>query len=233
MQKYSDHILLRRMIKITLEKEKILRSLKELENEFNKGNISQRHYQTQKRQLEDQLDTFEVADRVRRLQGKETATAPSDDVEDEEEEENEELFKKYITSPGLKEKKLDQSKNEKQGRMSHNKMIGLALLAAAFIIGIAFGTFNLDLPADVNANLFTNDSAFPPFVLNNTTNTTNTTNMTNMTNMTNTTRNTTKIIRNTTKPKANTTKPPITKPPINNTTYPPAGEPDTTKNITT
>ncbi len=213
------------MIKITLEKEKVLKSLKELESEFNKGNIPKRHYEVQKRQLEEQLETFVVADRVRRLQGKETAEVFLD--EEDAEEENEELFKKYITSPGLKEKKLEKPKE--QGRMSQNKMIGIALLAAAFLVGIAFGAFNIDLPSDaVNANLFTNDSAFPPFVLNNTTNTTNTTNMTN------TTRNTTKIVKNTTvpkpKPKPINTTP--TKPPVNdNDTLNAAGEPGTTKNF--
>jgi len=210
------------MIKITLEKEKILRSLKELESEFNKGKIPQRHYEVQKRQLEEKLEAFEVANRVRRLQGKETAEVPLDDEEDTEEE-NEELFKKYITSPGLKEKKLEKPKD--QGRISQNKMIGIALLAAAFLIGIVFGSFNIDLPTDAaNTNLFTNESAFPPFVLNNTTNTTN---------MTNTTRNATKIVKNTTKktvtpPKTNTT--PTPEDPSGNDIGG-AGEPGTTKTI--
>lgn len=213
------------MIKITLGKEKILRSLKELESEFNKGKIPQRHYEVQKRQLEERLEAFEVANRVRRLQGKETAEVPLDD-EEENEEENEELFKKYITSPGLKEKKLEKPKD--QGRISQNKMIGIALLAAAFLIGIVFGSFNIDLPTDAaNTNLFTNESAFPPFVLNNTTNTTN------MTNMTNTTKNATNIVKNTTKktvtpPKTNTT--PTPEDPSENETGG-AGEPGTTKSI--
>jgi len=176
----------------------------------------------QKKQLEQQLDAHEVADRVRRLQGKETAAAPVEEVN--EEEENDELFKKYITSPGLKEKNLNKDKNGKEGRISQNTMIALALLTAAFIVGIAFGTFNIDLPGTAaNANLFTNDSAFPPFVLNNTTNTTNRTNMTNMT------RNTTKIIANTTKtvPKKNNTGNGT----VGNKSA--AGEPGTTKNIST
>lgn len=213
------------MIKITLEKEKILRSLKELESEFNKGKIPQRHYEVQKRQLEERLEAFEVANRVRRLQGKETAEVPLDEEENTEEE-NEELFKKYITSPGLKEKKLEKPKE--QGRISQNKMIGIALLAAAFLIGIVFGSFNIDLPTDAaNANLFTNESAFPPYVLNNTTNTTN------MTNMTNTTKNATNIVKNTTVPKpkpTNNTQPKPPEDPSENNTGG-AGDPGTTKTI--
>lgn len=209
------------MIKITLDKKKVLRSLKELENEFNNGNIPKSHYETQKRQLEEQLDAFTVADRVRRLQGKETAEVLPEEVEDAEEE-NEELFKKYITSPGLKEKNLEQ--NEKSGRISQNAMIALALLVAAFIIGIAFGSFNIDLPTNAaDNNLFANDSAFPPYVVNNTTNMTNLTNRTNMTNMT---RNTTKIIK---KPQVNNTIPPKPNNTVNNSG---AGSPNTKKSIT-
>lgn len=203
MSRSSDHILLKEMIRITIRKERIIRSLKELEREYKSGKIPERHYNAQKRRLNEQLESYEVADRVRRLQGKETVEAPVDDNIDEEEEEKEELFKKYITSPGLKEKKL-QSKKPKG--MSQNKMIAYALLAAAFVIGIGFGVFTLDLPTETSSALYTNDSAFPPFVVNNTTNMTNTTNTTNMTN-------TTKKL-NTTTPKKTIT--PTIKP--NNTT---------------
>ena len=172
------------MINITLGSKDIIKSLKELEREYNAGKIPERHYNAQKRRLTEQLETFEVAERVRKLQGKETVEPPVDDNIDEEEEENEELFKKYITSPGLKEKKI-QSKKSKG--MSQNTMIAASLLAVAFIIGIGFGIFTLDLPTDISsASLYTNDSAFPPFVVNNTTNMTNTTNTTK--NLTNTTK---------------------------------------------
>ena len=46
-------------------------------------------------------------------------------------------------------------------------------------MGIGFGIYTLNIPEEVSSvSLYTNDSAFPPFVLNNTTNVTNTTNST-------------------------------------------------------
>lgn len=173
--------------------------------------------------MNEQLESYEVVDRVRRLQGKETVETPVDDNIDEEEGENEELFKKYITSPGLKEKKLQ---SKKKG-MSQNKMIAYALLAAAFIIGIGFGVFTLDLPTDATSALYTNDSAFPPFIVNNTTNMTNTTNTTNMTNTTKKLNTTT-----TTKPTINTTKPIQTNTTPDENTKSGAGDPSETKTNT-
>lgn len=231
MSRSSDHILLKEMIRITIEREKIIRSLKELEREYSTGKIPERHYNAQKRRLTEQLETLEVADRVRRLQGKETVETPVDDNVDEEEQENEELFKKYITSPGLKEKKLE---SKKPKGMSQNKMIAASLLAVAFIIGIGFGVFTLDLPTDTSSALYTNDSAFPPFVVNNTTNMTNKTNTT--TNMTNTTK---KLNTTVTKPKPTTntntntsTKPPSTDDPIEQDSTGGAGDPSETKTNT-
>lgn len=189
------------MIKISFEKERIIKSLNELEKEYNSGNIPKRHYISQKRQLKEQLDTLEVANRVRKLQGKETAEAPVTKEITDEEEENEDLFKKYITSPGLKEK------NIKSEGTSLNTKIAAGLLVIAFFIGIGFGVYTLNIPQQVSsASLFTNDTAFPPFILNNTTNSTNTTKI-----VKNTTKktNTTVIPKNATKkvtPKTNTSK---------------------------
>jgi hypothetical protein len=158
------------MIKISMEKDKITKSLNELEREFQSGNIPKNHYKFQKRQLTEKLETLAVAERVMRLQGKKTVESP---VEASDGTENDELFKKYITSPGLKEKNLE---SKKKG-ISHNNMIAAALLIAAFMVGIGFGVYTLNIPEEVSSvSLFTNDSAFPPFVMNNTTNMTNTTN---------------------------------------------------------
>lgn len=191
------------MIEISLEREKIIKSLKELEKEYTKGNIPKSHYNLQKRQLKEQLETFEVADRVRRLQGKETAEVAEEETD--KEEENGELFKKYITPTGLKEKNL------KSKKTSLNTKIGAGVLVAAFFIGIIFGVYGL-IPQQVSsAPLYTNDTAFPPFVLNST----NTTNSTNSTNMT---RNVTKNVT-VTKPINNTpTKTINTTPTTNNDT---------------
>ncbi|MGB9936674.1 MAG: hypothetical protein ACPK7O_03055 [Methanobacterium sp.] len=214
------------MIKISIERRKIEKSLKELENEFKKGDIPKNHYEFQKRQLTEKLETLSVAERVRKLQGKETAEAP---VESSDESENKELFKKYITSSGLKEKNI-----EGNNKISSNKMIGTALLIAAFIIGAGFGIYILNIPEQVSSvPMFTNDSAFPPYVVNNTTNTTNMTNATNSTKALNTTVNTTitKPVQQDPTPIKEPT--PSTPPTKNNTTTPPtaAGDPSNHKTV--
>ena len=170
------------MIEISLEKERVIKSLKELEKEYNKGNIPKSHYDFQKRKLTEQLEAFKVADRVRKLQGKETTDVTSEETSSEDE--NKELFKKFITAPGLEEKNI-----KPKGR-SINTKIGIGVLVAAFFIGIVFGVYGF-IPQQVSSSsLYTNDSAFPPF-------TNNSTNVTNMTNSTNITKNITKT--NTTK----------------------------------
>lgn len=170
------------MIEISLEKERVIKSLKELEKEYNKGNIPKSHYDFQKRKLTEQLEAFNVADRVRKLQGKETTDVTSEETSSEDE--NKELFKKFITPPGLEEKNI-----KSKGR-SINTKIGIGVLVAAFFIGIVFGVYGF-IPQQVSSSsLYTNDSAFPPF-------TNNSTNVTNMTNSTNITKNITKT--NTTK----------------------------------
>ena len=75
--------------------------------EFKNGNIPKTHYEFQKRQLTEKLETLAVAERVMKLQGKKTVESP---VETSDENENDELFKKYITSPGLKDKKIENVK---------------------------------------------------------------------------------------------------------------------------
>lgn len=158
-------------MRISIEKNKIIRSLEELEKEFENGKIPKSHYDYQKRQLTEKLETMSVAERVRRLQGKKTEQPIEESGKDDD---NEELFKKFITSPGLKEKKIVHKKG-----ITQNTMIATALLIVAFVIGIGFGIYALNIPGEVSsASLYTNDSAFPPFVLNNTTNMTNATNST-------------------------------------------------------
>ncbi|MCZ3366031.1 MULTISPECIES: hypothetical protein [Methanobacterium] len=179
------------MIEISLEKERIIKSLKELEKEYNKGNIPKSHYDFQKRKLTEQLEAFNVADRVRKLQGKETTDVTNEETSSEDE--NGELFKKFITPPGLKEK------NIKPNGRSVSTKIGIGVLVAAFFIGIVFGIYGF-IPQQVSSSsLYTNDTAFPPFA-------NNSTNVTNMTNSTNTTKNITKTTNTTKTTNKTTTK---------------------------
>ena len=175
------------MIEISFEKKRIIKSLQELEKQYNKGNIPKSHYISQKRQLSEQLETLEVANRVRKLQGKETTEVPEDKgTETEENTENEELFTKYITPSGLKEKNIKpkgKPKNSIMGK-SPTTIIAAAVLVVAFFVGIGFGLYALNLPSQLtSASLYTNNTAFPPYVFNNTTNSTNSTNTTKILNL--------------------------------------------------
>lgn len=209
-----------------MEKNRIQKSLNELENEFKNGNISKSQYEFQKRRLIEKLETLAVAERVMKLQGKKTEEASTTTSTDDD---NDELFKKYITSPGLKEKNIKSGK-----RFSYNTVIASALLIAAFVIGIGFGIYSLNIPEEVSSvSLYTNDSAFPPFVLNNTTNATNATNSTKLLNATKKT--------NTTVKPTQTTKTPDSTPPTTDPTPPTtdnktgdraAGDPTTEKSTT-
>ena len=173
MLRFWVHIPWKGMIKISIERDKITKSLNELENQFKSGNISKSHYQFQKRQLTEKLETLAAVETVMKLQGKETIeVAP----QTSDENENDELFKKFITSPGLKEKKI---KKESGMRFSQNLVIAVALLAIAFGVGIGFGLYGINMSPEVSSvSLYTNDSAFPPYVANNTTNVTTSTNST-------------------------------------------------------
>ncbi len=151
-----------------MEKNRILKNLNELEEEFKKGNLSKPQYKLKKGQLNQKLEDFAVAERVMKLQGKKSEETPTPAKNTDE---NDELFKKYITATGLKKKKLDFKKG-----LSKSTIIASAILILAFFIGIGFGIYALDIPGEVSSvSLSTNDTAFPPYV-NNTTNVTNTAN---------------------------------------------------------
>lgn len=196
MLRFWVHIPQKGMIEISIERDNIIKSLNELESQFKNGNISKSHYELQKRQLTEKLETLAAVETVMKLQGKETVEVPS---KTSDESENDELFKKYITSPGLKEKNISKGSGMK---FSQNLMIAAALLIIAFGIGIGFGIYGLNTSQEVSSvSLYTNDSAFPPYIANNTTNVTNSTNST-------------KKLLNTTK-KVTT---PVTQPTTNQTT---------------
>lgn len=168
------HTLKKEMIDIKSEKEKVARDLQELEFEFAQGNISKNAYNSQKSDLKSKIETLEVADRIKRLQGRGEAEKPLEYWTEKKEEEKEqkakeELMKKYITSsspdhPSNKIKRISGKKN---------RAALFAILALIFIIGIGFGVFLMKVPGESTAVPMTiNQSAFP--TINNSTNITNT-----------------------------------------------------------
>jgi F0F1-type ATP synthase assembly protein I len=153
------------MIEIASPKEQTIKRLKELENEYNQGNLPKNDFIRQKKYLIQQLEALEVADRVRRLQGKQGSEKSLDywsekekekeDVEDQEEKE--ELLKKYSTKPQVIEEKPG------NGRFSNRaKIIISILLIVGFLVGIVFGVSVISKTSESpQVSMIVNDSAFP------------------------------------------------------------------------
>ncbi len=162
------------MSDIIPDKEKLIKSLNQLEFEFKKGNISKSSYNSQKKRLNDKIDTIEIVDRVKKLQGKDETGKTFDYLtqqksEDKVQEEQEELMRKYMTSS--KTHDLRTIKEKKRG-INRNRTILASLLAVIFISGVVFGFVVINGSFESSAVPMTlNQSAFTTF--NNTTNITN------------------------------------------------------------
>ena len=117
--------------------------------------------------LEQEIENFNVADRIKRLQGKGQSEKPLEYWTEKEEQakqkkEKERLLKQYVTTPPVTQKKVSGNKLK--------TFLGV-FLVLAFFVGTAFGAVLLK-PADTSGiSMAVNDSAFP-VVKNNTTNTT-------------------------------------------------------------
>lgn len=173
------------MIDIIPDKEKLINSLNELEFEFKKGNISKDSYNSQKKRLEDKIDTTEIVDRVKKLQGKNEADKTLDywtqkKNEDKVQEEKEELMRKFMTSS--KTHDLRTIKEKKRG-INRNRTILATLLAVIFISGVAFGFVVINgsvessaVPMTINQSAFSNNNT--NITTNNTLNTSQTSQIT-------------------------------------------------------
>ena len=162
------------MSDIIPDKEKLIKSLNELEFEFKNGNISKNAYNSQKKKLNDKIDTIEIVNRVKKLQGKDEAGKTFDYLtqqkkDDKVQEEQEELMRKYMTSS--KTHDLRTIKEKKRG-INRNRTILATLLAVIFISGVAFGFVVINGSFESSAVPMTlNQSALT--TSNNTTNITN------------------------------------------------------------
>ncbi len=166
------------MIDIINDKDKLIQSLRELEFDFENGKISKDSYSSQKKILTDKIDTVEIVNRVKKLQGKGEVEQTLDDwtkkkKEDKVvQEENEELMRKYMTS--TKTRDLRTTKEKKRG-INRNRTILATLLALIFFSVIAFGFLIINSSSQASAVPMTlNQNAFS--TSNHTTNVTNNTN---------------------------------------------------------
>ena len=165
------------MIDIVSQEDKIIKRLKELENDYNQGILSKNDFLRQKNYLSRQLEALEVANRVRRLQGKQGSEKSLDYWSEkekekkgiEDQEEKEELLKKYSTKPLIEE-------NTRNGMFSNRtKIIISIILIVGFLVGTAFGVSVLSKTSESPKSMVVNDSAFPPKNITNITKNTTTT----------------------------------------------------------
>jgi hypothetical protein len=193
------------MIEIVPDKEKIIRSLQELEFDYSQGNIARKAYISQKRELNEQLETFETADRIKRLQGKGQVEKPLEywtekEEEKKKQEERELLLQRYISSPNPKSK-------EKSIFTGRGKTFLAVFLVVAFFVGTGFGVLFMQSPSESSgASLIANESAFPVENTTNLTVTDTTSNTTVVTKTNTSTSKTTSTQKNTTKKPTNTTE---------------------------
>ena len=166
------------MIRIVLSRKKLDQALEELELEYSKGNISKKEYFAQKRDIGQEMETLQAAERVRRMQQGQGGEKTLDHWTDEEEEkkrladeaEKQEMLKKYITKPeSIKDKKIP----SKQWLGKRAKIGLVAFVLLAFVVGTSLGSMFITKPSEVpQVSMSVNASAFLPVPVNNTTTTT-------------------------------------------------------------
>lgn len=159
------------MNNISQDKEKLLKLLEKVEEDYQAGNISGDKYKQLSREYEDKLSNMTAVNRIRAMQGKKVVEKPAiynskKQLAAKNKEESEKLVDKYVVK-SKKEKK--ESKPPNRGVFG---IIAIVCLIAAFTAGIGFGIFNIDFqPANtVNAAVTINETAFPVVTSTNDTN---------------------------------------------------------------
>jgi cytoskeletal protein RodZ len=169
------------MIKIVLDRKKLKKEFEELEKDYSQGNLSKKEYFARKRDIGQEMETLQVAEHVRRMQGRMGSEKSLDYWSDQEEDkkkladeaEKQELFKKYITNPdSIKDKDIPSRK-----WFGKRAKIGLvAFIILAFVVGTSMGSLLINQPSETpSVAMMVNASAFLPTAANNTTTTSNAT----------------------------------------------------------
>jgi hypothetical protein len=166
------------MIRIVSSRKKLDQALEELELEYSKGNISKKEYFAQKRDIGQEMETLQTAERVRRMQQGQGSEKTLDHWADKEEEkkrladeaEKQEMLKKYITKPeSIKDKKMPS--RQWMGKRAKIGLVAFVLLA--FVVGTSLGSVFITKPSEApQVSMSVNSSAFLPVPVNNTTTTT-------------------------------------------------------------
>ena len=155
---------------MTDEREKLLKIMSNLEDDYNSGKISAEKYSYFRSKYEDKLNSIDAkaaTRRIRSMQGK-----PSKDTHKKrkkkptknKKKEEQDLVQKYIINPKKSDAKYN--KNKKSSIDSGTfKLLLLLILVIGFTAGTAYGIFNFDFGSisDTETVAVVDDTAFPEF----------------------------------------------------------------------
>ena len=125
------------------DREKLMQILKNLERDYEAGLISEEKYIFLSDQYRHKIETIEVSDRIRAMQGKEETPSSikyKDDVSDTYREEKEQLVRTYIHNP---ESYNISKKPQESTRSPWYIAFAVVFLLLAFAGGISFGMSNV------------------------------------------------------------------------------------------
>lgn len=153
------------------DRKKLMQILHNLERDYEAGLISEEKYLYLSDQYKHKIETIEVSDRIRAMQGKEetpSSIKPRYDDSQKYQEEKEKLVRKYIHNPETYtvSKKVEESSSTSPWYIA----LAVVFLLVAFGAGITFGMSSIGLGGDVGDMLSTgatiNDTAFPEVKVN-------------------------------------------------------------------
>jgi len=153
------------------DRKKLMQILSNLERDYEAGLISEEKYIYLSQQYRHKIETIEVSDRIRAMQGKEEtpSSIKTRHVDSQKyQEEKEKLVRKYIHNP----ESYTVSKKPEESSSTSPWYIALAVvfLLVAFGAGITFGMSSIGLGGDVgnvlSESATINDTAFPEVKVN-------------------------------------------------------------------
>lgn len=165
------------MVKISQDKQELLRILKELEKDFEGGKISEKNYKLLSKQYISKLENLDAANRIKNMMGQDDEESfrkerMARNMAQRNKQEKEDLINKYVSNPRNKGKSSSSNRNQ-------YLLIGGIFLLAAAVLGVFFALGSLGSITDSLATITVDESAFPPEGINLTNDTKNTTKNTN------------------------------------------------------
>ena len=154
------------------DREKLLKIMASLEDDYNTGKISADKYSYFRSKYEDKLNTIDAqaaTRRIRSMQGKSTSNTTkkrkrSRKPTKNKKKEEQDLVQKYIINPKKGDAKYNKTKKSSMDSGTF-KLLLLLILVIGFTAGVAYGIFNFDFDELSNSDsvAIVQDTAFPEF----------------------------------------------------------------------